>query len=149
MNRGEMDLRLAERVCNGDREAMDWLAHHWSPYVHGIDDIIDGDRCKPEDVLDTFARAALLYAHPFYLKNLLALQRLVLVITNAYADSVAWEKSEVQWQRDWSDHNRHVGMEMVIAVAQICGGYQHARAISKEQRVICWHDHHTPQGEVI
>lgn len=149
MNRYQLDSGLLQRVCGADREAADFLSNHWSPYVHEIDDIIDGERTKPEEILATFARAAVLYAHPFYLKHLAALQGLVLIITNMYADSVAWERSQVQWQRDWADHNRHVGMEMVIAVAQICGGYEHARAISQEQRVVCWHDHHTPIGEPV
>jgi hypothetical protein len=144
-----MDASLLQRVTCGDLEAMEFLAKHWSPYVHAIDDIIDGDRAGPEETLNAFAAAAVLYGHPFYLKHMPALQRLVLVITNAYADSVAWEKSEVEWQRDWADHHRHVGMDMVIAVAQICGGYEHARKISREQRAICWHEHHTPNGEAV
>lgn len=149
MNRLELDVRLLERVCNGNQEAMDFLANHWGPYVHAIDDIIDGDDNSPEHILNTFARAAVLYGHPFYVRNRQELQRLVLVITNMYADSVAWEKSRVEWQQVWADHNRHVGMEMVVAVAQLCGGYEHGRAISAEQRLICYHDHHTPAGEAV
>lgn len=151
MTKLEMDVRLLERVCCGpvgavNAQAMDFLANYWSPYVHGIDDIIDGDRDKPEDVLRTFALAAMLYSHPFYVQHLLELRSLVLVITNTYADAVAWERSGIAWQRDWADHHRHAGMDMVIAVAQICGGYGHGRAISQEQRVVCWAEHHDREG---
>lgn len=149
MTKLQLDQDLLGRICLANTEAMDWLANYWSPYVHAIDDIIDGDRKGPEDILRAFALAAQLYAHPFYLRNLAELKRLVLVITNLYADSVAWERSEARWQRDWADHNRHAGMEMVLAVAQICGGYDHGRVISGEQRCICWHEHHTPTGEPI
>jgi hypothetical protein len=146
MTRGPLELRLLERICCGEREAMEWLTL-WSEYVHAIDDIVDKERDGVEDVLRTFARAVMLYSHPFYLKNLAALRAVVLVIGNLYADSVGWEKSLVAWQRNWSDHNRHAGMEMVIAVAQICGGYEHGRAISEEQRCICWAEHHDREGE--
>ncbi len=149
MNRRTLDEQLLQRVTCGNQEAMDFLAYHWSPYVHEIDDIVDGDRTSAEDILATFARAPVLYSHPFYLKHLPALRQLVLVINNLFADAVAWEKSQDEWKRDWADHNRHAGMEMVVAVAQICGGYEHARLISREQRAICWQDHHDREGSAI
>jgi hypothetical protein len=127
---------------------MDFLANHWAPYVHGIDDIIDGDRKTPEEVLEIFALAAMLYTHPFFIANREALRQQVIVCTSTYADAVAWEKSHVPWQKDWADHNRHVGMDMVVCVASLCGGYRHARSISQEQRLICWDEHHDQDGNV-
>jgi hypothetical protein len=149
MDRSQLNVQLLQRVTGGNAEAMDFLANHWSPYVHEIDDIVDGDRTSAEDILSTFARAPILFGHPFYLKNLPALQRLVLIVNNMFADSVAWERSGDSWQRDWADHARHVGMEMVVAVAQICGGYEHGRAISREQRAICYADHHDREGKAV
>lgn len=146
MNCLKADKKLLERICCSNVEAMDFLANHWSPYVHEIDDIVDGDRTSPEEILSTFARAPMLYSHPFYLKNLLGLRQIVLLCNNVFADSVLWEKSDVPWKKQWSDHSRHVAMEMVVAVAQICGGYEHGRIISQEQRNVCWHEHHTPEG---
>jgi hypothetical protein len=147
MTRGQLDNDLIQRVCCGNPSAMDFLANYWSRYVHEIDDIIDGERPAPEDILATFALAVSVYAHPFYLANLAALKQLVLVINSTYADAVAWEKSEDAWQREFADHHRHVGMDMVVAVAQLCGGYEHGRNISREQRAICYHDHHNRKGE--
>lgn len=149
MTRLELDNELLQRICLGNAEAMDFLANHWSPYVHEIDDIIDGQRTGAEGILSTFARAALLYSHPFYLKNLPALRQVVLLVTNLYADSVAWERCGEEWKQDWADHNRHAGMEMVVATAQICGGYDHARVISQEQRAVCWHEHHNRNGQAV
>jgi hypothetical protein len=126
---------------------MDFLANHWSPYVHEVDDIIDAERTDTGDILATFARAAMVFSHPFYLKHMAELRLLVLNITCAYADSVDWERTATSWKQQWADHYRHVGMEMVIAVAMICGGYDHARSISKEQREICHLDHHNKRGE--
>jgi hypothetical protein len=144
-----MDVKLLERVTRGDREAMDFLANHWSPYVHGIDDIIDGERTAAREVLCTFMRAAQLYTHPFFIKHMPALRQVALTVSVLYADSVDWEKSQVAWQREWADHNRHAGMEMVVAVALLCGGVEHALAISQEQRMICYMDHHDKQGKAI
>jgi len=149
MNRVQLDEQLLQRVTCGNAEAADFLANHWSPYVHEIDDIIDGDRPAPEDILATFARAIEVYSHPFYLRHMAELKRLLLVINNLYADTVAWEKSSEAWKREFADHNRHCGMEIVVAVAQICGGYEHARRISAEQREICYHDHHDNQGKAV
>lgn len=154
MTQWQLDVQLLNRICTPhpgmapDAEAIDFLSQHWAPYVHAIDDIVD-EEVSAEGKIAAFARAAYLYTHPFFMKHAGALRQVVLLVTNMYADSVAWEKSDVDWQRDWSDHNRHAGMEMVIAVAMIVGGYEHARAISLEQRVICYVGHHDREGAPI
>jgi len=141
-----LDQHLVQRVCCGNLEAMDFLANHWQPYVHEVDDICDGERPNPRDQLKTFARALLVYTHPFFVKNMAGLRQLALNITTTYADAVEWEKSKDDWQREWANHNRHCGMEMVVAVAAICGGHEHAFAISQEQRAICYHEHLDQKG---
>ena len=147
MTRSNLNGKLLERICAGNAEAMDWLANHWNPYVHEIDDIMDGDRPAKRDQLKTFARAAILYSHPFYLKNLVALRAIALNVTVTYADVVDWEGSPDAWKQNWVDAYRHCGMEMVLAVATICGGHDHAFAIAQEQRAICYLDHHDQSGK--
>ena len=141
MTRILMDTALLDRICLGNAEAADFLANHWSPYVHEVDDIVDGERTGAGDLCATFARACTVYTHPFFLRNAAALRQLVLNLTLAYADSAEWEKGGDPWQKEWADHYRHAGMEMVIAVAMITGGYEHARRLSQEQRSICYFDH--------
>ena len=136
------------RATCGIFEAQEFLLL-WRAYVHEIDDIIDGDRPQPEAILATFASAAMLYSHPFYLKHLQALRQVVLNCTNAYADSVAWEHSDVDWRAQFADHYRHFGAEMVLAVAGICGGYSHMRAISLELRAVCYNEHHDHDGKAV
>jgi hypothetical protein len=148
MTKARTDIELLKRICLGNEEAMDFLSQHWAPYVHAIDDIVD-EEVDAEFKIKAFARAAYLYTHPFFLKHVSALRQVILQVTNSYADSVAWEKSEMPWQRQWADHHRHAGMEMVIAVAMIVGGYDHARAISLEQRTICYVEHHERSGKPI
>ena len=140
-----LDQQLLQRVCCGNTAAMDFL-NLWQTYVHEVDDIVDGDRPQPRDQLKTFTRAILVYTHPFFTANLAGLRQLALNITITYADAADWEKSTDAWQRDWANHNRHCGMEMVVAVAAICGGHEHAFAISQEQRAICQHEHTNQQN---
>jgi hypothetical protein len=147
MTVNEHDVEALNRCCLGNQEAMEFLML-WRDYVHDIDDIIDCDKDN-EKILATFAHAAIIYSHPFYLRNILALRQLVLNCTNAYADSVMWEQSTTEWHRTFSDVYRHFGSEMVLAVATICAGpnaYTHLRAISPELRNICYLEHHSPNG---
>lgn len=138
------EQRIA-RVCCQDREAIEFLCI-WARYCHGVDDIVDGDCKTAEAILSTFSVAPLLFSHPFYLRNLCALRQVVLLVTNMYADSVKWENGKELWQREFANCYRHCGNEMLIAVAQICGGYDHARTISLEQRSICYETQH-PEGK--
>ena len=146
MTAQENDWKALERACCGNREAMEWLLL-WQRYVHDIDDLVDEPGTRAEKVLATFAAAAMLYTHPFFLRHMLQLRQVVLNCTNAYADSVAWERSSVPWQQNFSDHYRHFGAEMVLAVAGICGGYAHMRSISLELRAVCWLGHHDKEGK--
>lgn len=144
-----LDLQKQERLwlTRGNEQAADFLIL-WGTYVHGIDDLIDGDANGPEAMLQVFMMAAFVYTHPFFMANLRELRQIAVNCTNAYADSVVWEKGE-GWRKDFADHYRHFGAEMVLAVAGICGGYEHMRNISPTLREICWKEHHNEKGEPV
>lgn len=131
----------------GNEQAADFL-RLWRSYVHAIDDIVDGDTPGAEPLLTTFLQAAFVYTHPFFLANALALRQIAINCTNAYADSVAWERAE-GWKGQFADHYRHFGAEMVLAIAHICGGYNHMRAASPVLRELCWKEHHNEKGESV
>ena len=141
----QMEAAFADRICLGNEAAKDFLLL-WSQYVHAIDDIED-EETTSEFRLKTFALAIEVYSHPFYLTNLSRLKQVALNCTNAYADVVKWEKSEVPWQKEFADHYRHFGCEMPMAVASIVGGYAAMRAVSLEFRTACYVDHHKGNGE--
>jgi hypothetical protein len=143
-----MDTSLIARICCGDASAMDFLANHWSPFVHAVDDVEDQPTTS-RFRMGIYLRAAVLYSHPFYLAHLLQLRQVVINLTVMYADVVEWEKSDTPWKREYADHNRHCGMEMVIAIASICGGTEHALLISQEQRELCYSDHHNREGKAV
>src|ERR1044072_6973748 len=108
MNQLDHSVALWQRATLGNAEAKEFLLY-WLEDVHAIDDIIDGDRTEPEQVLSAFALAASLFSHPFYLRNIAPLRQMVFAITNTYADSVAWERSTVEWRKTLADHARHCG----------------------------------------
>lgn len=129
-------------VCRGDMSAMTFC-DLWFNYCHGIDDLIDTmedgrPTMKPEAILKLFGIAATLYNCPFYVRNQAALFMPVLTITNAYADSVAWEKSSVSRRRKIADVLRCCGNEMFFVVALIVGGWQHMRDLSPKIRERSW-----------
>lgn len=136
------------RICRGDREAVEFLCL-WARYCHAIDDLVDEDVKGPEKLLSAFAQSPVLFSHPFYLRNMFALRAVVLLVTNMYADSVAWERSSLPWRREFANCYRHCGNEMLIAVAQICGGFDHAQTISLEQRELCYNTQHPEPKEKI
>lgn len=149
------DVKLIQRICRGDNEAMDFIANHWTGYCHEIDDIIDGERTKPDEILATFARAIELYTHPFFVKHGVALRQVAWNVTLMYAQTVEWEKRpagevlEGSWRQQWADLHRHCSIEMVVAVATICGGYLHARAVVPELRVMAYNEHHDQEGKSV
>lgn len=138
--------RLCLECCNGDKEAINFC-HMWFTYCHAIDDLIDTQisgaiTMTPEAILEIFVQANLLYNCSFYRQYQSALQPVVLVITNAYADSVEWEKSDVKRRATIADVLRCCGNEMFFTVAMICGGWKHARSVSSRIREMSWELQH-------
>ena len=126
-------------VCRGNEVAMQWC-DLWMVYCHEIDDLIDTrEDGRPtfsaEQILKIPINALILYNHPFYLANRENLMPLVLSITNAYADSVQFEKAADPTQRSIADIIRCCGNEMFMMVALICGGWEHMRKVSPRIRV--------------
>lgn len=140
----QMEASFADRICGGNESAKDFLIK-WSTYVHKIDDIED-EETTSDFRMGVFALAIEIYSHPFYLANLHRLKQVALNCTNAYADCLKWEKSEIPWQREFADHYRHFGCEMPLAVASIVGGFEAMRGVSMEFRTACYVDHHDPEG---
>jgi len=129
---------FAREVCNGNKDALSFC-DLWYAYCHQIDDLID---CKEdgrptmsdEAILRIFVIAAMLYNCPFYVEHRQHLFPVVIMTTNLYADSVAWERSPVNRRRAIADVLRCCGDEMFAMVAMICGGWAHVRNVSPRIR---------------
>ncbi len=133
---------LCLQCCKGNTQAIEFC-DHWFHYCHSIDDLIDTQingaiTMTPEAILKIFVQANLLYNSVFYRTFHSALQPVVLLVTNAYADSVEWEKSDVNRRSTMADVLRCCGNDMFFAVAMICGGWDHARSVSAKIRDASW-----------
>jgi hypothetical protein len=137
-------------ICNGNQEAMEF-ADLWYRYCHGIDDLLDTrsdgrPTMNSEQILWLFALAATLYNHSFFKKWADTLYPIVLLVTNQYADSVAWENSPISHQRTMGDCLRICGDEMYNTLAMICGGWQNMRNYSLQIRDRDWINQHDKDG---
>lgn len=140
------DPLLYKQACNGNGDAFLFLTL-FHEYCHEIDDLIDGKTpITPESLLTVLSHANLVYSCAFYRQHCDKLMMVVQLVTNTYADSVAWEKSDVDWKAKWGDVLRFAGLEMVYAVAAITGGYEHMRKLSQVLKENAWKTHHNPDG---
>jgi hypothetical protein len=131
-------------VTCGNGLAAEWL-DRWAAYCHAIDDLID-EKFTPEGLLAVLAGAVELYSHPFYHQFSSHLRPAVLMVTNAYADSVGWENSPNLSRRRMADVLRLAGVELTIIVAGICGGWAHMRTVSQKIREETWNANHDEAG---
>ena len=135
---------LVARVVGDNREAAAFLVA-WHRYCHLLDDIVDGD-ASPASAIQLGRWANDLYSSPFYRANQGALAPLVQLITCHYEDSTEMVKSENAWEVHEADVIRHAGADMVRVVAWLLGGYGHMRAVSRDIRSACYHEHHDADG---
>ena len=148
------DIKQVERLCRGNKQAVDWILLG-SNYIHEIDDLIDEDVPKADRLAAAQracrigAIAIQLYSHPFYLCYGAALGAAMLVNTNNYADSVLWEDSKTPWQHSFSDWARHGWLDVILLVAYLCGGYENMRNESLELRTVSYADHHDDCGQPV
>lgn len=149
-NKRELDQAWLARLCKDNELAMQFMVA-WHGWVHKIDDLVDGDRSENwrEDVIKTWALGIVVLSHPFYLANVQALRLAAVLIANTYADTVLWERSDKDWQRNWADHHRHCAAQMAMAVAALVGGFEHMRTVSAELNEICYELHHEAGGKPV
>lgn len=138
-------LEKVNAILSKDPEAWRFLSA-FHEYCHRIDDIIDEKITDAEFILKTFALAASVYSSNFYQRYGNMLYPFVLTMTNAYADSVKWEKSTIEWQRNVADVLRGVGHDLLMLVIGIVGGYDSMRELSLELREHFYNDQHDSKG---
>lgn len=138
-----IEIKVIELTA-GDLVAADWLIK-WKKYCHDIDDLID-ELFSPEHLLNVLAQAVELYSHSFFLAHVNHLRPIVISVTNAYADSVRWERSGKLDEQRMADVLRFAGVEMYCMVAAICGGYAHMRKYSPQIRKHTWANNHDQTG---
>lgn len=122
---------------------------------HGFDDLIDRDNPEIGDykefALDLFGHVIDVYSCKFYRDNVLWLYPLIKNIHRAFADSVLWEKSAVDWQRTVADVLRCGGNGLVAAMLEHLCRLQPAevRNLSLIIREDSWMRHHDKDGKPV
>ena len=122
---------------------------------HAVDDLIDWDNPTFKDrrvlVLDCFNLELDVFSCPFYHTNVFWLYPIAKNIHRVYSASVVWEKSDVEWKRQYADVIRCFGNEMIMAMLEhICHlSYEELRRIDTLMREDSWERHHTPEGKPI
>lgn len=124
----------------------------WNSYCHAVDDVVDDFSLKglpvpAEVLLRLLVQAAALYSSNFYQRYATQLYPLVLTITNAYADSVKWEKSDHSAKLQMADSLRTYGNEMLLTVIGLVEGWETLREISPLLREHSWNCHHDETGK--
>lgn len=133
-------------LCKGNEPAIHFCTL-WFLDRHRIDDLIDErDKVSNEEILEMLICAAGLYNSPFYLANRVMLYPIVLMITNQFADSVKWERDDLEHRKTMADVLRCCGNEMFFAVAAIIGGWDHVRMWSPKIRERDWLLQHDNKG---
>jgi hypothetical protein len=128
----DMEHEMYDFACKGNAEAVDFLKRAVVLF-HAGDDLID-ERTEAEFKIGVLMAARELYGHPFFLKHSQALHAAIRTCVSTWADSVAWERSSDPDKVNWADHARHAGVDLIFVVADICGGWGHRRAVSREWR---------------
>jgi len=138
-------------ICKENQEAMQCNDLAFK-FFHALDDFRDEredgrPKMNDEQILEVFAVAAAFYNCPFYVKNREMLFPIMLNITNSWGDSIMWEQSPIKHRRTIANVLSAVGDEFYMAVAFLCGGWAHMRAISGKLRERDWISQHDSDGE--
>lgn len=137
------DTNLLSEVCEILKPYPDALEFVilYRDYIHGIDDIVDGDISGHEKILEVFALGARLFSSDFYAHNRQFLYPIETMINNTYADSCEWENSVEKWKIRDSSVLRHAGIDMFLFVIRLVAGRDAMRKISSKFRTQC-HEFH-------
>jgi hypothetical protein len=136
---------IRKYLLNTNPDACLWVLAYYT-YVHAIDDFIDGDRTDFQHFLKIQEFALVCYSNNFYQQHIALLYPLLRAASNAYMDSVAFEKKSESWKRTVADSLRQHANELIIAVIEIVGGYDLRREASLKLREISWKSHHELDG---
>jgi len=151
MDHRTLDNAALYRLCNGNPEAIHFV-QLGSAYVHLSDDQVDEPLSSQAQSAKRACRlgamALELYTHPFFIKHMPELKQVMLLNLQMYELSVAWENSEVPWQRNFSDWARHGWLNVCLVVGDICAGYDSTSAELPEMMAMAYVNHHDQSGKV-
>ena len=139
MTAGHPDGEFFDTLCRGNAAARDF-SMQVQAWFHALDDVIDADTAfygvdlahpaRRARLVQVFASGIVILSHPFYLANLAALRMSLLQVATLYNLSLEWQGTP-DWRGRWADVQRHAGGQVLLAVAFIVGGWEHAQAMAR------------------
>jgi hypothetical protein len=125
------------KVARGDQGAHAACAALYH-FAHTIDDLVDQDNkeeCTPDHVARVLVEFFAMMAHNrFWQANQSSLLPLVMTAILDWADSMDWQKGGTEQQRQDADVIKGSWHNVIYHIALLCGGFDHARAITREHR---------------
>ena len=130
MNEGQQLLSIYREASLGDVDAFAFILafHGWA---HLIDDLVDEPQRDRLEVVDVAMKANVLFSSPFYQAHAHVLSVVTCVIADSYGLSVRCER-EGGDKAKLVDAFRLAGNQLVIAVAMLKGGWEHAQRVSAQ-----------------
>lgn len=138
---GRRIFGLYLEACLGQPDPF-WFLVAFHGWAHLIDDLVDESDRDRLQVVDVAMKANVLFTSRFYQANAQALSVVTAVVADAYRTSVLAEREGGSRGR-LADVIRLAGNQMVIAVAMIVGGWEHAQQISGQLWPMAWESQHT------
>lgn len=140
--------QLVESYLGVDSDALNFLKAYCR-YCHKIDDTIDEKNYTSEHVLETSDLACQVFNCNFFRQYAAQLYLVDRLINIDYADSVIWEQSKIEWQRNQADVLRNAANHMTFAVILIVCGREALRDVSMKIRTHSHLRHHDEQGKPV
>ena len=123
---------LIAGACKDNAEAIDFVNRALS-YFHAIDDLVD-ENTTAEFKIRLLIAGQELYSHVYFARHAHWLNAIIRNCASTYADSVAWEHSADPAKQAHAEVWRHCGLELLFAVADLCGGWEHRRNVARDVR---------------
>lgn len=140
MNQEQLEAFYRE-TCQGREDAYAFICA-WQTFCSAVDDLNDGDIKGVDALSRTFFVSIQTLTSNFWQQHGRDLYLLSALITNDYIDS---HNCDVKFR----DFLRSNGNQMLMAVAFICGGFDHLRKMSLKIREISYREHHDDRGNPI
>lgn len=123
-------------ACNGNHDALTWL-NTFHELAHLADDLVD-EVFSAEGLGRLLVTNIALCSLPFWFAWHAELRPILNQTCSNWLDSVELERRPQAWAREYANTLRLCGNDLVIAVARICGGWEHSRKIALSVRELAW-----------
>ncbi len=130
----DFDKVFKEITC-GNQAAFDFC-NSFFRWVHMLDDLVDRDKEVPAGAVSflSYSLFHTLACNEFFQQHKASLLPVMLISSQAWADSESWKKRTDVLHRITSQVLKSAYQEVFLMVAALCGGIAHMQKISETYR---------------